>query len=188
MQDYLLHDTDYDWRVEASKAGKLRAVGDLGTHWMDIIQFVTGLKIESVFTDLATFIPVRKKPKGKVQTFTSPQESPKYEEVKVDTEDLALVHSLARPLWDHIKEYEFFNLSEDPDQLQDIFSEEKEKTREMRLALGDWLAEQLKGAPGPLQLSVFRGGWLWEEVQRHWLKSSELAELLRNYPEVKRAL
>ncbi len=102
-------------------------------------------------------------------------------------DDYALVHSLARPLWDHIKEYELFNLSEDPDQLQDISSEEKEKTREMRLALGDWLAEQLKGAPDPLQLSVFRGGWLWKEAQHHWLKSSELAELLRNYPEVKRA-
>jgi len=93
LQDWLLYDTDYNWRVEADKGGKLRAVSDIGTHWMDIVQFVTGLKIEAVLADLATFIPVRKKPKGEVQTFASKEmEKPReYEEIKVDTEDLALV-------------------------------------------------------------------------------------------------
>ena len=93
LQDWLLYDTDYNWRVEASKAGKLRAVGDLGTHWMDIIEFVTGLRIEAVFADLATFIPTRKKPKGEVETFAGKEKKKleEYEEIKVDTEDLAVV-------------------------------------------------------------------------------------------------
>ena len=93
LQDWLLYDTDYNWRVEASKGGKLRAVGDIGTHWMDTIQFVTSLKIESVLADLATFIPLRKKPRGKVETFAGKEikKMVEYEEVKVDTEDLAIV-------------------------------------------------------------------------------------------------
>ncbi len=100
-------------------------------------------------------------------------------------DDYALVHSLTHLVWDHIKEYELFNLSKDPDQLEDISSKEKNRTSEMRLALGNWLAEELSGAPDPLQLSVFRGGWMWEGLCR-CLESSELEKLVRNYPELKR--
>lgn len=52
-------------------------------------------------------------------------------------DEYALVHTLARPVWDHIKEYELFNLSEDPYQFQDISSQEKERTARMRIALSD---------------------------------------------------
>ncbi len=100
-------------------------------------------------------------------------------------DDYALVHSLTHPVWDHIKEYELFNLSKDPDQLEDISSKEKNRTSEMRIALGDWLAEKLTGAPDPLQLSVFRGGWMLKGL-RNWFESSELEELLGDYPELKR--
>jgi arylsulfatase A-like enzyme len=102
-------------------------------------------------------------------------------------DNYALVHSLARPVWDHIEEYELFNLSEDPDQLKDISSKERNKTSQMRLALGDWLVQELKGAPDPLQLSVFRGGWFWNILSRH-MGLLELAELTRNHPETKKAL
>ncbi len=102
-------------------------------------------------------------------------------------DNYALVHSLARPVWDHIEEYELFNLSKDPDQLKDISSEERNRTSQMRLALDDWLAQELKGTPDPLQLSVFRGGWAWNILSRR-MGQLDLAEITGEYPEIKRAL
>ena len=91
-QDWLLHDTDWNWRLEAKQNGKLRVMGDIGSHWMDMIQHVTGLKITALCADLATFIQERKKPKGSVETFSGKTLSPKdYDIVKVDTEDFGAV-------------------------------------------------------------------------------------------------
>ncbi len=61
-QDWLFYDTDYNWRVLADQGGALRAVADIGTHWMDLVGSVTGLEIEAVLADLATVYPVRKRP------------------------------------------------------------------------------------------------------------------------------
>ena len=69
LQDWLLYDTDFNWRVQAEDGGALRAVADIGTHWIDLLTFVTGLEIESVCADLRTFLPVRQRPKGSVETF-----------------------------------------------------------------------------------------------------------------------
>jgi predicted dehydrogenase len=91
-QDWLLYDTDYNWRVESDKGGKSRAVGDLGTHWLDTVHYITGLKVKSVFADLATFIPIRKKPKSDIFTFAGKELKPTdYEERKIDTEDYSAV-------------------------------------------------------------------------------------------------
>lgn len=91
-QDWLLYDTDYNWRVESDKGGAVRAIGDIGTHWLDTIQFVTGLKVEAVFADLGTFMPIRKKPKAAVETFAGKElKSPDYEEIPIDTEDCGIV-------------------------------------------------------------------------------------------------
>jgi predicted dehydrogenase len=49
----------------------LRAVGDIGSHWLDLVQYVTGRRVEAVMADLTTFIPIRKRPTGPVETFTS---------------------------------------------------------------------------------------------------------------------
>ena len=68
-QDWLLHDTDYNWRVLDSEGGELRAVSDIGTHWLDLIYFITGLEVEAVCADLQTVHPVRKRPKGEIATF-----------------------------------------------------------------------------------------------------------------------
>ena len=70
-QDWLLKETDWNWRLLPEEGGELRAVGDIGTHWMDLILFVTGLDIDSVFADLATLIPVRLRPKGALATLTT---------------------------------------------------------------------------------------------------------------------
>ena len=70
VQDWLLKDTDWNWRLEPDQGGALRAVGDIGTHWMDLLGFVTGQKVTSLLADLETFVKQRKKPKNSVETFT----------------------------------------------------------------------------------------------------------------------
>jgi predicted dehydrogenase len=69
-QDWLLYETDFNWRVQSDQGGALRAVADIGTHWLDLVQFVTGLAVESVCADLRTFLPTRRRPKGPAETFS----------------------------------------------------------------------------------------------------------------------
>jgi predicted dehydrogenase len=91
-QDWLLHDTDYNWRVLADQGGQLRAVADIGTHWMDLIGSVTGLEIEAVMADLATVHPVRKRPKGEVETFSGKGAAPRATEpVTITTDDYGCI-------------------------------------------------------------------------------------------------
>ena len=70
-QDWLMLNTDWNWRLDTAQAGKLRAVADIGSHLLDQLGFVTGEEIESVFADLHTLVKIRKRPLGEVQTFTS---------------------------------------------------------------------------------------------------------------------
>lgn len=90
FQDWLLKETDYNWRLLASEGGKLRAVGDIGTHWIDAVSFILGAKPEAVFATLETFHKTRKRPKGEVKTFAkiNPKKMVSY---PVDTEDFASV-------------------------------------------------------------------------------------------------
>jgi predicted dehydrogenase len=71
VQDWLLYPEDYNWRVESNGLTQLRAVADIGTHWMDLVQFVLGAPIRAVCADLATFHPRRLKPVGPSDTFSS---------------------------------------------------------------------------------------------------------------------
>jgi predicted dehydrogenase len=71
FQDWLLHDTDWNWRLEPDKGGALRAVGDIGSHWLDLMAFVTGQPIVSAMADLATFVTARQEPTGPVETFST---------------------------------------------------------------------------------------------------------------------
>jgi predicted dehydrogenase len=88
VQDWLLKDTDYNWRVLADQGGQLRAVADIGTHWMDLVGSITGLEIEAVLADLSTVHPVRKRPKGEVETFSGKLDGPRETEpVAITTED-----------------------------------------------------------------------------------------------------
>ena len=71
LQDWLLYPTDFNWRVLAEEGGPLRAVGDVGTHWLDLVTFVSGLEIEAVMADLRTVHPVRRSPPGgSAETFS----------------------------------------------------------------------------------------------------------------------
>jgi predicted dehydrogenase len=71
LQDWLLLDTDWNWRLEPELGGSLRAVADIGSHWMDLTSHITGQRIVSVMADLRTFIPIRRKPVGPVETFAT---------------------------------------------------------------------------------------------------------------------
>jgi predicted dehydrogenase len=91
-QDWLLYDTDWNWRLDAKSNGKLRVMGDIGSHWMDMIQHLTGLSITAVCADLAIFHKTRKRPKGSVETFSGKKGiSGEYETFPIDTEDFGMV-------------------------------------------------------------------------------------------------
>ena len=90
FQDWLFKDTDYNWRLLPQEGGKLRAVADIGTHWMDTVSFILGSKIASVYARLGTFHKIRKRPAGEVQTF-SDSVVDKLIEYPVKTEDYASV-------------------------------------------------------------------------------------------------
>src|SRR5262249_9836577 len=88
LQDWLFHETDFNWRVFADEGGALRAVADIGTHWLDPITFITGLEIEQVCADLRTFLPTRRRPKGSVETFQGKLGAQRETEpVPISTED-----------------------------------------------------------------------------------------------------
>jgi predicted dehydrogenase len=88
VQDWLLYDTDFNWRVLASEGGALRAIADIGTHWLDLLTWMTGLEVESVCADLRTFLPFRQRPTGGVETFQSKLERrAETEKIPIDTED-----------------------------------------------------------------------------------------------------
>ena len=91
-QDWLLYDTDWNWRIDSKANGKLRAMGDIGSHWMDMIQHLTGLRITALCADLQTFHTTRKRPKGSIETFAGKTMKPQdYEPVKIDTDDFGAV-------------------------------------------------------------------------------------------------
>jgi len=88
LQDWLFLETDYNWRLISDLSGGSRAVADIGTHWLDMVQHITGQKITAVSADLTTFIPVRKKPKVEAATYVVQDLNPEdYEDVEIDTED-----------------------------------------------------------------------------------------------------
>jgi predicted dehydrogenase len=93
LQDWLLLPTDWNWRLEPDKGGDLRAVGDIGSHWLDLVQYVTGMRVEALLADLATAIPVRHRPAREIETFAAADDVER-EDTHMRTEDLA--HILVR--------------------------------------------------------------------------------------------
>jgi predicted dehydrogenase len=89
VQDWLLRDTDFNWRVLAEEGGELRAVADIGTHWLDLVQFITGRHVVAVFADLRTVHRTRQRPRGGAETFSAKAASG--EPVAITTEDCGSV-------------------------------------------------------------------------------------------------
>jgi len=86
----LLLDTDWNWRLEPKLGGVLRAVSDIGSHWMDLTTFLTGKRIVAVMADLATFIKKRRQPSGPMETFATGR-GVKTVERDISTEDCATI-------------------------------------------------------------------------------------------------
>lgn len=88
-QDWLAKATDWNWRLEPEAGGALRSVSDIGTHWVDLTSFISGMRANAVFADLSTFIAEREKPLGPVETFAKTTGAT--ERVQIRTDDAALV-------------------------------------------------------------------------------------------------
>ena len=89
-QDRLLRDTDYNWRTLAEEGGTLRGLADIGSHWLDLIHFITGAEAQAVLADYVTVHPTRHRPRGEVETFSS-KVSVETEPVRISTDDYGAV-------------------------------------------------------------------------------------------------
>jgi predicted dehydrogenase len=92
LQDWLYYETDYNWRLEPDKSGESRAIADIGSHLMDLIEYISGLHVTAVMADFATVHKNRKKPTKPIETYSGKMLQPEdYQEVPINTEDYATV-------------------------------------------------------------------------------------------------
>ncbi|MGA3346612.1 MAG: Gfo/Idh/MocA family oxidoreductase [Terracidiphilus sp.] len=91
-QDWLLYDTDWNWRIDREAGGASRCLADIGSHFFDMAEHITGLRVSSLVADLKTFHPTRKQPKHSVESFANKMMGPEdYLETAVETEDFGTV-------------------------------------------------------------------------------------------------
>lgn len=88
-QDWLLFDTDWNWRLQPEQAGPLRAVADIGSHWLDLTRFISGRRVIEVMADLHTLVPVRRHPAGPVETFAAASDDAELIEEEMHSDDAA---------------------------------------------------------------------------------------------------
>ncbi len=92
LQDWLFYATDYNWRLEPELSGKSCAIADIGSHWIDLIEYISGRKIVELFADFATFHKIRKKPLKPLETYAGKILKPEdYADIPINTEDYATV-------------------------------------------------------------------------------------------------
>lgn len=92
LQDWLFYDTDYSWRLEPEVSGESRAFADIGSHWIDMVESVTGLRVVELLADFETFHKVRKKPLKPIETYSGMALRPEdYQEKPIHTEDYCTV-------------------------------------------------------------------------------------------------
>jgi predicted dehydrogenase len=95
-QDWLLHDTDWNWRIDPNESGASRAMADIGSHWFDMAEHVTGDRVSTLIADLQTFHKTRKRPAGSIETFAG-KGGPSGQTIPtpIDTEDFgaAMFHT-----------------------------------------------------------------------------------------------
>lgn len=90
LQDWLLYPSDWNWRLDPKLGGQLRAVSDIGTHWLDLVTWITGRKVTEVCADLVTVVPIRQKPRGRVETFQKADPA-NADSVPIETDDYGSV-------------------------------------------------------------------------------------------------
>lgn len=91
LQDWLMYETDFNWRLDSSVGGASRTVADIGSHWFDTVQVVLDKKITEVYAKLLTVYPTRLKAEGKTETFASADTAANYTPVAIDTEDAGVI-------------------------------------------------------------------------------------------------
>jgi predicted dehydrogenase len=90
FQDWLLLESDWNWRLQPDRGGALRAVGDIGSHWLDLMTYLTGQHVASVMADLVTFVETRREPTGPVETFATERSTDAVDR-RIATEDAATI-------------------------------------------------------------------------------------------------
>lgn len=91
-QDWLLYETDWNWRVSSKDGGPSCCMADVGSHWFDMAEHLTGLRVTALCADLQTFHATRKQPRGPVETFANKLASDRETtDTPVDTEDMGAV-------------------------------------------------------------------------------------------------
>src|SRR5258708_9316637 len=90
LQDWLLYPGDWNWRLDPKLGGQLRAVSDIGTHWLDLVTWITGRKVTELCADLVTVVPIPQKPRGRVETFQKADPATA-DPVPIETDDYASV-------------------------------------------------------------------------------------------------
>ncbi len=88
VQDWMLFETDYSWRLNSSESGKTRVIADIGSHWIDLVEYMTGLEVVEVLADFKILYETRKKAIGQIESFNT-LVTDQYEDIKIDTEDVA---------------------------------------------------------------------------------------------------
>jgi len=88
-QDWLLLETDWNWRLQPGEAGRLRAVADIGSHWLDLTRFISGRRVIEVMADLHTLVPLRRHPAGPVETFSTTSDDTELVEEEMGSDDAA---------------------------------------------------------------------------------------------------
>ena len=92
LQDWLFYKTDYNWRLEPEQSGESRAIADIGSHLMDLLEYITGLRTVAVMADFNTIHKTRKKPLKPIETYSGKSlQASDYKEVPINTEDYATV-------------------------------------------------------------------------------------------------
>jgi predicted dehydrogenase len=87
-QDWMLYQTDWNWRVDPAVGGDSRVMADIGSHFFDMAEHVTGLQVSEVMSDLAIFWPTRKQPKKGGESFSGkPGGAGETVDTRVVTED-----------------------------------------------------------------------------------------------------
>jgi predicted dehydrogenase len=89
LQDWLLLPTDWNWRLVPDQAGELRAVADIGSHWLDLARFITGRNVVEVMADLHTLVATRRHPAVPVETFASAAQDEELIEEEMSSDDAA---------------------------------------------------------------------------------------------------
>ena len=92
IQDWLLYNSDFSWRVLREESGKMRAVSDIGSHWIDLAEFITGKRVTEVLAEFSIYHKKRKIPLVPVKSFgIDTPKSLEYREIDVETEDIATI-------------------------------------------------------------------------------------------------